>query len=452
MPRPKKIKTIAKDFRKSSCFGFAVASVLLVLGWKMNGRWANFTLLLAWGALAVAAFKAAGKSLRARILWSCATALVSGPAIYYFLWTGPEFSGSIIAGVLKSGKSKERLEVVIGNSGSKFHLTGTNSFDLLNTVFFPWRTLDIFTENRISARIEGNRLLVSCRLIDSSSSQIVEMQDNEWRVAPPPATWDKNFTKDTLEVLDKAGDVVLQVRLNKNRVHFQAKLFGSSGRSVAFVEPVPERLNQVILDPPRSLKIEKLFKYPSELHPGEQSSSIRTSLRLPDLRLTVWDSDIIQFHDGKLMSLMLVMPSGNTDLWLGLTNASDMLVTNIEVTLIPSHRFAVFKNTDTNKLVGVLTSTVQVPYMPPHSFNLIPLPLVISSLPEFEQGNESILVPAIGVRVSTPHQVTDFGFSVIFPKGVTNAYRVWINALLEGQSFNTPKDSYANPEKYFQRK
>ncbi len=86
-----------------------------------------------------------------------------------------------------------------------------------------------------------------------------------------------------LEVKDPTGDIVLQVKLLADRVQFQAKIYDSNGvRWGIGKKSGPEGRGGVIektgsAHPSLTLKIEHIFKYPSDLHLGELVENVSTS-------------------------------------------------------------------------------------------------------------------------------------------------------------------------------
>jgi hypothetical protein len=104
----------------------------------------------------------------------------------------------------------------------------------------------------------GNEIKFSTTVRDSRQNLIVEITDNRWRVSPEKANcWDKNYTKDSLEVKDGRGRVVLQVRLFPDRVQFQVE-WPQVGGGVVWDNKSSKETGIV----PR-------FKYPSEDYWGE---------------------------------------------------------------------------------------------------------------------------------------------------------------------------------------
>jgi tetratricopeptide (TPR) repeat protein len=110
---------------------------------------------------------------------------------------------------------------------------------------------------------------------------------------PPPQTLDRNYTNDLLEVIDGKGNVVIQVRIQEDRIKLNGIFYDSDGNGVAFAPNYKDLKWSVFsgLNPNKQKPdIEPIFKYPSELHLGEYSSS-----RLKEA--DYWFSQGIQYTD-----------------------------------------------------------------------------------------------------------------------------------------------------------
>lgn len=136
--------------------------------------------------------------------------------------------------------------------------------------------LRIAEDNNLLIEDDGGKIRVSIKVRDQHGKMIAEIIKNEWKVGPPPSSWDRNYSQNALEVLDPTGDVVLQVKLVENRVQFQAKLYNSTGNGIGFgkiLDPEKGWVGMIefaeIGKPITKLKIEPIFKYPSALHLGE---------------------------------------------------------------------------------------------------------------------------------------------------------------------------------------
>jgi len=134
--------------------------------------------------------------------------------------------------------------------------------------------------------IENNELKVSAVIRDESGEIITTLKANEWQVNPDKVL-DKNFDNNAIEVIDKKGDVILQANFigyeilsdgkkwatvefkgiftQKNGWRFALGDFSNKvDEGIAFTKIIPPKLED------ETIKFEKIFMYPSELHPGER--------------------------------------------------------------------------------------------------------------------------------------------------------------------------------------
>ena len=158
-----------------------------------------------------------------------------------------------------------KRELEIGDSGTILAFFGKSNE--------PQVKLDE-TSNLLIEKVNG-KLVVSITLHDLDGLQTVELVRNEWKVAPPPGTWDRNFNANTLEVKGPQGWVVLQVRLLPDRIQMQWEWWKTGGVGWRFVKSddplhpgalfIPLRKEQL----PSAPEIKPLFDYPSAFHAGE---------------------------------------------------------------------------------------------------------------------------------------------------------------------------------------
>ncbi len=158
-------------------------------------------------------------------------------------------------------------ELEIGDSGAVFLWAGPGGTPMFQ--FANDNQLTISSNERGLVR-------VSTLIRDKSGAIVAELVENEWRVKRERA-WDRNYNASALEVKDATGDVVLQVRLvTPSRVQFQAKLYDKSGNGVAIgkgrgrdgtMGGVIEQTGSA--HPELTMKIEPIFRYPSDQHFGE---------------------------------------------------------------------------------------------------------------------------------------------------------------------------------------
>lgn len=161
-------------------------------------------------------------------------------------------------------------KIEFGDSGAILMFTGQQGSPLFKFA----------EDNDITIEVEGGQVKVSTKIRDKKGHLIAEIQKNEWKVNPDKS-WDRNYSIDALEVKDPSGDIVLQVRLLKDRVQLQAKLYDATGNGIGFGKKKgPNGWGGVIQqrkpqDTDPMLKIQPIFKYPSELHLGEFAADIK---------------------------------------------------------------------------------------------------------------------------------------------------------------------------------
>jgi hypothetical protein len=137
-------------------------------------------------------------------------------------------------------------------------------------------------ESKFTVEKVDGKIKFSCQVTDEAGKLIAEIIRNEWRVAPPPGTFDRNCSDDALEVRDPKGRVVLQVKVLRDRIQIQ-------GAWSLGPEWKPARAAQVIIreDPAKPNEaqfvfypmhpaegvswpeIKPIFEYPSDHHLGE---------------------------------------------------------------------------------------------------------------------------------------------------------------------------------------
>ncbi len=164
--------------------------------------------------------------------------------------------------VLFSTRNNVNPKIELGDGGAIFSFTGQKGQPLFK----------IFTDNSLTIINDRSQVKVSTLIRDKSGSVVAELINNEWKVNKNK-TFDRNYSKDALEVKDNTGDIVLQVKVLGDRIQFQGKFYDNQGNGVAFGKDdsgqggVIERTSTN--HPNLELKIEPIFLYPSENHLGE---------------------------------------------------------------------------------------------------------------------------------------------------------------------------------------
>jgi hypothetical protein len=163
------------------------------------------------------------------------------------------------------GVNRPRLEMA--DSGSILEYAGPKGEPLLR----------IFQDNSLTIAVKDGQVVVSCLIRSEDGSAVAELIENEWKVNPHNS-FDRNYSKDALEVRDKSGDIVLQVNVLSDRVQFQGKFFDGKGNGFGIGKGVDPDTGQVggIFEitgwrrPRLTMSIQPMFRYPSERHLGER--------------------------------------------------------------------------------------------------------------------------------------------------------------------------------------
>src|SRR5262249_6626344 len=153
--------------------------------------------------------------------------------------------------------------VEIGDSGAKLAWVGSKENPLFR-----------FSEDSglIIELIRG-RVCVSTKIADANGNVVVELVRNKWRVAPPPMSWDRNYSKDALEVRDPSGAIVLQIKALRDRIQLQGEWKRKNDSAIRFVK-LRGGGGAMVIGPngvfqPTDPKIEPMFVYPSEMNLGK---------------------------------------------------------------------------------------------------------------------------------------------------------------------------------------
>ncbi len=170
-------------------------------------------------------------------------------------------AGTLKSQTILSTQSKIFPKLEIGDSGSVFEYGGNPNEPLF--VFFD--SMPLFVKN-VDGQIKVNTTIKSRK-----GGIVVELIDNEWK--SNPQNWDRNYSKDSLEVKDDQGDIVFQLRVLSDRVQLQAIYYDGEGFATALFK---DRDGHGVMMPPFKVGkitnpplIEPIFAYPSDLHLGE---------------------------------------------------------------------------------------------------------------------------------------------------------------------------------------
>jgi hypothetical protein len=234
----------------SGRFSVRMTQLLLVLAWMVvwvalrNQSWAEF-------GIGVAGFGF----------------LVAILAIFFRPETVPQHCGVLIPGRKLFFSRKKRPSIEIGNGGAIFFWGGPKDepiFDFTNDI-------------KLKIELIRGKIHVSTKVKDDSGNIVAEIIRNQWKVAHPPANWDRSYNKDALEVIDPKGKVILQVKVLKDRVQIQGDWKQKDGLAIRFVqEPGQGAGGRIVIrdgifrktDP----EIKPMFEYPSERNLGKLRS------------------------------------------------------------------------------------------------------------------------------------------------------------------------------------
>lgn len=162
--------------------------------------------------------------------------------------------------VLLSAKDNKYPEIQLGYSGAILIVPNDPSGKILS---------DLFKVNDLAISNENGKLKVSAKVVNRDGV-VASIKDNNWKVNPSGSvSYDRNYNNSMLEVQDKFGDIVLQIKLiNDTRIQMQGKFYNENGGGVAFGDGSSLGLNGGVFQWSHNfskftMKIEPAFKYPS---------------------------------------------------------------------------------------------------------------------------------------------------------------------------------------------
>jgi hypothetical protein len=265
---------IIEQLFESPITAIVVAVVLGALA--LSGRFSvTATQIMLLGAWAVAIF---GLRMQPLPILCGVSAVLGGCLVllaYYFRpETVPSYSGILVPRSSESllfspkgGGSIPKLQ--IGTSG--VFLIGEDGE--IGKLLFP-----ALAESQFKVEAIDGTMKVSAQITDENGHLMVELVRNEWKVAPPPKTWDRNYTDDALEVRDAEGRVVLQVHALFDRIQIQGMWWiqmpppNGWTRLIIWKDPVLDGA-QIVFNPKNGKSpppsIPPIFEYPSDKHFGE---------------------------------------------------------------------------------------------------------------------------------------------------------------------------------------
>jgi len=120
-------------------------------------------------------------------------------------------------------------------------------------------------------------LKISTIIRDKSGSILAEIRANEWKVNPN-LIYDRNFDKNAIEVINKNGEVILQVIFNGKQVELQMINFDENGKLLYWVHNATYWvISGSASANTTDFSIAPIFFYPSERYKGVRLKSLKSS-------------------------------------------------------------------------------------------------------------------------------------------------------------------------------
>jgi hypothetical protein len=159
-------------------------------------------------------------------------------------------------------KLNQAPQKVIGVATNRYTWAGDQDKEMLTMLYDAGLRIDV----------ENNEVVISTPIRDRFGHLLATIDRNHWRVTP--ACLDKNYTSDSLEVLDSRGHVVFQMTALSDRVQLQGEWRDEFGNGVRLFARPDGGVNIGIWhDSAMEQKIMELirpmFNYPSINHWGE---------------------------------------------------------------------------------------------------------------------------------------------------------------------------------------
>jgi hypothetical protein len=277
-PDPRDEHAALRALLESPYTALSVAIIFgaLALSGKFSVSASQFFFVLAWG---VAIIGLRGQPLA---LFVGLSAIIGGVLVILAYFFRPDVVPSYAGILMPKGDTIFSFngpalisKIEVGTTGTTFTLSKPGE---IGTLLMPF-----LSESQFKVETVKGKSRISAGITDQSGNIIVELIRNEWKVAPPPGTWDRNYTDDALEVINPQGKIALQVKVLKDRVQLQGEWWGpflgvapnrpNAPRGVRIVQV--DNINQYtgtiyfLPEEGNAPQIKRMFMYPSELHLGE---------------------------------------------------------------------------------------------------------------------------------------------------------------------------------------
>jgi hypothetical protein len=176
----------------------------------------------------------------------------------------------------------EKPVIEVGDSGTMIRWKGPQGVPM---------TFNFFDQANLTVELIKGRVAISTKIVDTTGKIVAELKQNEWSVAQSPVTYDRNYSDDSLEVINPEGRVVLQVKALPDHIQIQGEWYSSTGSGFRIVSEHEKsgRVSPQLFSFHPGYKrcgpqIVPMFKYPSGLHFGELSDGKSETEEAPECR------------------------------------------------------------------------------------------------------------------------------------------------------------------------
>jgi hypothetical protein len=247
---------------------FSLIITLVIGGLALSGKFSvtatQILFLMAWVAAIIAL---RSKSLFIITPMACALGCALLLLAFYFRPDViPQYVGAITPQrkvPFSSSSDENRPTIQIGDGSTYLVWNGPRGTPVLK----------FFGESELIIETIRNEVKVTTTIRDEHGNIVAELVRNEWRVAPPPNTFDRNYNAHSLEVRNARGQIVLQVTSLPDRIQLQGEWWSKSGAGFRLVAlrnhgqgVIIQRPHELLTD---DLEIQPMFEYPSDRHFGE---------------------------------------------------------------------------------------------------------------------------------------------------------------------------------------
>jgi len=139
----------------------------------------------------------------------------------------------------------------------------------------PFSFFDMYGDKLDAWTIDG-KLYMNAIVRNTDGKVVAKIIANEWKINPN-STFDKNHDKWAIEVINDRDEVILQLDYKNGKAQFAAKFYFEDGEGV-FMGPNAEGGGLILKrkahpESFKNLKINPIFKYPSNSNKGQRIKS-----------------------------------------------------------------------------------------------------------------------------------------------------------------------------------